>query len=95
MFRFHAMSLASLMFMLLAAPVQAADGGGGSLSLIWVAPFAGILLSIALFPLVAPHFWHHHFGKIALFWALLFLIPFCISKGVFHAFEEVLHDRES
>ena len=26
-------------------------------------PFAGILLSIALFPLFLPDFWHHHFGK--------------------------------
>ena len=29
--------------------------------------FVGILLSIALFPLVAPRFWKHHFGKIAAF----------------------------
>ena len=33
-------------------------------------PFAGMLLSIAVFPLVAPAFWHHHFGKIAAAWAL-------------------------
>ncbi|MBU2499703.1 sodium:proton antiporter, partial [bacterium] len=32
---------------------------------LWTAiPFAGILLSIALFPLVAPHFWHRHFPKV-------------------------------
>ena len=37
---------------------------GAELGLIWVAPFAGILLSIALFPLLAPEFWHHHFGKV-------------------------------
>ena len=29
---------------------------------IWsVIPFIGILLSIAVFPLVAPHFWHKNF----------------------------------
>ena len=28
-------------------------------------PFAGMLLSIASMPLLAPTFWHHHFGKIA------------------------------
>ena len=35
---------------------------GAELGLIWAIPFAGILLSIAIFPLVAPHFWEHHFG---------------------------------
>ena len=39
-------------------------------------PFACILLSIALFPLVLPDFWHHHFGKISGFWALTLAIPF-------------------
>jgi len=42
----------------------------------WVIPFVGILLSIALFPLFAPRFWHHHFPKISLFWALAFAVPF-------------------
>ena len=91
MSRFHATGLVSLMLLLLASPAQAADSSGASLGLIWVAPFAGILLSIALFPLLAPHFWHHHFGKIALFWALLFLVPFSMAKGVGHTLEEVLH----
>ena len=52
------------------------DGKG--VSLWWCLPFIGILLSIALFPLVAPHFWHHHYGKISLTWGLIFLIPFAI-----------------
>lgn len=44
---------------------------------LWsVLPFAGILLSIALFPLLAPHFWHDHYGKTAAFWAVLFALPF-------------------
>ncbi len=45
------------------------------LSLWWAAPFAGILLSIALFPLLAPHFWHKNYGKVALVWALLCAVP--------------------
>ena len=48
-------------------------------SLIWGLPFIGIILSIAIFPLVAEHFWHHHFGKIAIFWAIIFLIPLFIK----------------
>lgn len=64
---------------------------GAELGLIWVLPFAGILLSIALFPLVLPRFWHHNFGKIAAFWALSFLIPFTIVEGWQLALFELLH----
>jgi len=58
---------------------------------VWsVIPFAGILLSIALFPLFAPKFWHHHFPKVSAFWALLFAIPFvAVFKG--EAIYEILH----
>lgn len=63
---------------------------GAELPLWTVIPFAGILLSIALFPLLAGHFWHHNFGKISLFWALLFAIPFLWA---YHdsAIYEILH----
>ncbi|PID26375.1 MAG: sodium:proton antiporter [Candidatus Cloacimonadota bacterium] len=54
---------------------------GRNLSLLWVIPFIGILLSIAIFPLVAPHFWHHHYGKVSLFWGVLFFIAFTIANG--------------
>ena len=55
---------------------------GGELSIIWVIPFACMLLSIAVMPLAAPHFWHHHFGKISCFWALAFLVPCTIIYGM-------------
>ncbi|MDY0742885.1 sodium:proton antiporter [Paucibacter sp. R3-3] len=45
-------------------------------------PFAGMLLSIAILPLAAPAFWHHHFGKIAAAWALAFLVPFTLNQGL-------------
>lgn len=64
---------------------------GADLSLVWTIPFAGILLSIAIFPLVAPHFWHHHFGKIALFWAAAFLIPFYAVFGFELTLFEIIH----
>src|SRR5699024_1939084 len=43
---------------------MAADFDGRQLTALWGIPFAGVLLSIALLPLLAPHFWHHHFGKV-------------------------------
>jgi Na+/H+ antiporter NhaD/arsenite permease-like protein len=64
---------------------------GAELGLLWVVPFAGILLSIALFPLLAPNIWHHHFGKISAFWALSFLVPFALEFGFDLALYEVLH----
>jgi len=63
----------------------------GKMLPLWSAiPFVGILLSIAIFPLLAPNFWHHHFPKISAFWALLFAIPFIyFFRGV--AAHEILH----
>ena len=48
---------------------------------LWIIPFIGILLSIAIFPLINEHFWHKNFGKISAFWALLFSVPFYINYG--------------
>ncbi|XZG70340.1 sodium:proton antiporter [Chitinibacteraceae bacterium HSL-7] len=66
---------------LMPALASAAGLDGAQLSLAWALPFAGILLSIALFPLLAPHFWHAHFGKVSAFWAAAFLIPAAIVYG--------------
>jgi len=51
------------------------------MTILWIIPFIGILLSIALFPLIAPHFWHHNYGKVSLFWGLLFFVAFTIGFG--------------
>jgi len=62
-----------------------------TLSLAWGIPFAGLLLSIAAIPLVAPKFWHAHYGKFALGWALAFVLPFAAVHGGGHALHEVAH----
>ena len=79
-----------------AAEAVAGHGGaphldGADLGLLWAIPFVGILLSIAIFPLVAGNFWHHHFGKVSAFWALCFLVPFAILFGFPLAAFELLH----
>ena len=59
---------------------------------IWsIIPFVGILLSIAIFPLVFDsHFLVHHGGKMSLAWALIFAIPYLIAfRG--EAFYDILH----
>ena len=60
---------------------MAAEFDGSQLSPLWGVPFAGVLLSIALLPLLAPHFWHHHYGKVTAAWALAFLLPFAALFG--------------
>jgi len=59
----------------------AADLSGSQLSPFWALPFVGVLLSMALIPLQAPMFWHHHFGKVTLGWSLTFLVPFALVFG--------------
>lgn len=54
---------------------------GKTLSLLWGLPFLAILLSIALFPLLASHFWHHHYGKISLVIGSVFFIVFTAGFG--------------
>jgi len=63
---------------------------GAQLPLIISIPFVGMLLSIALGPILFPKFWHHHFGKIAFGWALIVAIPLIIN---YHgeAIHELLH----
>jgi Na+/H+ antiporter NhaD/arsenite permease-like protein len=60
----------------------AAEFDGRQLSAVWGVPFAGILLSIAVLPLLAPKFWHHHFGKVSAAWSLAFLVPFALTFGL-------------
>jgi Na+/H+ antiporter NhaD/arsenite permease-like protein len=89
------------LFMVLLLPGEAFCAGGGphelsiqlgrQLQVYWVVPFVCMLLSIAICPLALPHFWHHHFGKVAVFWGLAFLVPFAVVYGPSLAIYEFLH----
>lgn len=50
-------------------------------ALVWATPFIGLLLTIALAPLVVPRFWERHYGKCAAFWALAFVLPGTLRHG--------------
>ncbi len=64
---------------------------GAKLSLLWALPFAGILLSIATGPVLYPHVWEHHFGKLAAFWAALVIVPLCLTAGTTAATHMLAH----
>jgi Na+/H+ antiporter NhaD/arsenite permease-like protein len=59
-------------------PSEAQNDLGSRLPLWSCLPFVGVLLSIALVPMFAPIFWHHHVVKVSFAWALCFAIPFII-----------------
>ncbi|HLE60425.1 MAG TPA: sodium:proton antiporter [Thermoanaerobaculaceae bacterium] len=91
--RAHLVFLAVVALTLPAGPADAAQPvvDLGSVLPAWSAlPFLGILLSIALFPLLAPRFWHHHYPKVAAAWALALVVPFAASYGQ-PAVGEILH----
>ncbi|MBX2806271.1 MAG: sodium:proton antiporter [Hyphomicrobiales bacterium] len=84
-----------IVFFFGATPALAAESAhgfdGSLLGLVWITPFVGILLSIALFPLLFAGFWHNHYGKVSFFWAIAFLIPFAMEFGVSTSIDELLH----
>lgn len=67
--------------MLLAAGPALAAPAEAPLGLSWALPFAGLLLSIALGPLLAERFWHKRMGLIAGGWAAALLLPWGLAFG--------------
>jgi Na+/H+ antiporter NhaD/arsenite permease-like protein len=63
----------------------------GNLAWPLALPFAGILLSIAAGPLLFPKFWHAHYGKIALGWALITCATLAFATGLSNALAAVTH----
>jgi Na+/H+ antiporter NhaD/arsenite permease-like protein len=86
-----ARGLALAALMCLPGLSMAGDVDGSRLSWAWGIPFAGILLSIALMPLLVPSFWHHHFGKVAAAWTLAFFLPFAAVFGPAMAGGSLVH----
>ena len=70
---------------------QQAEEIGRVLGWTWAIPFAGMLLSIAIFPLLAPGFWSRHFGKVAAAWSLAYLIPFVAAHGFELGLYQLVH----
>jgi len=85
--------LGVLFFPELLVAAEGSDHGidGSGLGLLWTIPFVGILLSIAICPLVNEEWWHHNFGKVSAFWGLLLVIPMIIYFGFEATLYEVLH----
>ncbi|NPU64831.1 sodium:proton antiporter [Bradyrhizobium sp. 83012] len=74
-------------------PMQAtaAELNGAVMTWPFALPFAGLLLSIALGPLLFARFWHHHYGKIAAAWALVTLAALTWNAGLGTALAAFVH----
>jgi Na+/H+ antiporter NhaD/arsenite permease-like protein len=72
-----------------------ANSFGELLPIYTIIPFLGMLASIAIFPLLCPRIWHHHFGKITLFWAtfgVLVILYYLRLEGVYLIFHVLLEE---
>lgn len=73
---------AGLLLILASSEAHAAPAfDGATMPLVWIIPFAGLLVTIATGPLLFPKLWHHHYGKIAAVWAMLTLVPLAMAYG--------------
>ena len=66
------------------------SGGGGDVPLWLCIPFAGLLLCIALCPLLCASWWESHQPWAVAFWSLMFLLPFALMGGLGTAVETAL-----
>ena len=63
---------------------------------VWmVAPFAILLLCIALMPLFAAHFWEHHYPKIAVALGLVTASYFVFVQHDWHVLQHAAHEYTS
>jgi Na+/H+ antiporter NhaD/arsenite permease-like protein len=73
------------------AAAHAAELDHLTLTWPWGLPFAGLLMSIALGPLVAPKLWHAHYGKVAFMWSALTVTPLAALHGIPAALAALVH----
>ena len=84
-------TLTALALILAGHSAHAASLDGAVMSLAWALPFAGLLLTIATGPTLFRKIWHSHYGKIALGWSLLVLVPLAFAYGAGASAEALAH----
>ena len=72
-------------------PALAATSAPRHLAPEWGLPFVAVLLSVALFPMFAPRFWHRHMGLVLAGWVLALVLPDMALHGPVAALAEVWH----
>lgn len=89
------MSLLTLVVFAMLLPTAAFAAGeealGDQLPIWSIIPFVGMLLSIAIFPLVKGEWWEKNQLWVALFWSAVFIVPFFIAFGAHITIFELIH----
>lgn len=76
--------------MITMAAEASADTSTNTISAAFCIPFAGLLLCIAVMPLIKPEWWESHQAWAVIGWSILFIVPFAIYAGVPETAETVL-----
>ena len=63
---------------------------GAVLSWLWSLPFIGLLLTIAMAPLLFPRIWSRHYGKITAGWSALTVVAIAFAFGATAALDALL-----
>ena len=63
---------------------------GAILSWTWSLPFIGLLLTIAMAPLLFPRIWSRHYGKITAGWSALTVVAIAFAFGATAALDALL-----
>ena len=72
------------------AAESGAENVGKTLSLTYCIPFVGMLLCIAICPLIVGEWWEKWKPAVVIFWSLVFIVPFATFIGAGTAWEQVL-----
>src|SRR6266403_1220847 len=75
------LTLTGSILVILPHDAHAAALDGAAMKWPFALPFAGLLLSIALGPLLFPKLWHAHYGKIAAAWSAVTLASIAWFAG--------------
>lgn len=88
------MSILTLVVFAMLLPTAAFAEGemlGDQLPIWSILPFVGMLLSIAIFPLVKAEWWEKNQLWVALFWSAVFIVPFFFAFGAEITIFELIH----
>lgn len=88
------MSIMTLVVFAMLLPTAAFAEGemlGDKLPIWTIIPFVGMLLSIAIFPLVKGEWWEKNQLWVALFWSVVLIIPFFILTDAQTTIYELIH----
>ena len=81
-----------MVMLLLPTYVWAAESHASAVQVpVWLCiPFAGLLLCIAVMPLLRAEWWEAHQPLVVFMWIILLVVPFAIVYGAGDTFETVL-----